>query len=112
MLIVTSSQVIISNLPAAVTHLREATRVTAPAGKTFAGHSRNIFRTNTSPHCRQISDKILKLSGQYSIVGRAIVVHAGEDDLGMGNDSGSLKTGNAGGRVACCTVYTSEEPKQ
>lgn len=59
-----------------------------------------------------ISDKILKLSGQYSIVGRAIVVHAGEDDLGMGNDSGSLKTGNAGGRVACCTVYTSEEPKQ
>ncbi|KAG0703350.1 Superoxide dismutase [Cu-Zn] [Chionoecetes opilio] len=52
-----------------------------------------------------IKDNMLTLSGRYSIVGRAIVVHAGEDDLGKGGDSGSLKTGNAGGRVACCTMY-------
>jgi len=39
-----------------------------------------------------------------NIMGRAIVVHAGEDDLGTGGDEGSLATGNAGGRVACCII--------
>lgn len=39
-----------------------------------------------------------------SVVGRGIVVHAGEDDLGKGGDEGSLKTGNAGGRVGCCVI--------
>ena len=42
--------------------------------------------------------------GDKNIIGRAIVVHAGEDDLGLGGDAGSLKTGNAGGRVACCVI--------
>uniref|UniRef100_G4XHW2 Superoxide dismutase [Cu-Zn] n=1 Tax=Eriocheir sinensis TaxID=95602 RepID=G4XHW2_ERISI len=61
--------------------------------------------TNTS-----IVDNVLSLWGQYSIVGRAIVVHAGEDDLGLGKNDGSLKTGNAGGRVACCTIYLTSKP--
>ena len=39
-----------------------------------------------------------------NIMGRAIVVHAGEDDLGTGGDDGSLATGNAGGRDACCII--------
>ena len=30
-----------------------------------------------------------------------IFFYKGEDDLGRGGDEGSLKTGNAGGRVAC-----------
>ena len=37
-------------------------------------------------------------------VGHAIVVHAGQDDLGKGGNAESLITGNAGGRLACCVV--------
>eukprot|EP00612_Vaucheria_litorea_P001724 CAMPEP_0171455236 /NCGR_PEP_ID=MMETSP0945-20130129/2215_1 /TAXON_ID=109269 /ORGANISM="Vaucheria litorea, Strain CCMP2940" /LENGTH=151 /DNA_ID=CAMNT_0011980443 /DNA_START=94 /DNA_END=549 /DNA_ORIENTATION=- len=36
-----------------------------------------------------------------SILGRAVVVHDGEDDLGKGGHEQSLTTGNAGGRFCC-----------
>ena len=41
-------------------------------------------------------DSVASLHGQFSVVNRAIVVHAGEDDLGRGGNDESLKTGNAG----------------
>ena len=43
-----------------------------------------------------IKDSVASLHGQFSVVNRAIVVHAGEDDLGRGGNEESLKTGNAG----------------
>lgn len=42
-----------------------------------------------------------------SIAGRSIVIHAGEDDLGLGEgekEAGSKASGNAGTRAACCTI--------
>ena len=36
-----------------------------------------------------------------NILNRAIVIHAGEDDLGQGMNTGSATTGNAGARLAC-----------
>jgi len=45
-----------------------------------------------------------QLDGVNSIMGKAIVVHEGEDDLGLGGDEGSLKTGNAGARAGCCII--------
>ena len=44
------------------------------------------------------------LSGDRSVVGRAVVVHAGRDDLGKGGDEESLKTGNAGDRLGCGVI--------
>ncbi len=43
-------------------------------------------------------DKLLSFSGKHSIIGRGIVIHAGEDDLT------SQPTGAAGARVACGVI--------
>lgn len=52
----------------------------------------------------EIKDSLVSLIGANSVIGRAIVVHAGQDDLGKGGNDESLKTGNAGGRVACGVI--------
>ncbi|XP_078699422.1 superoxide dismutase [Cu-Zn]-like [Branchiostoma floridae x Branchiostoma belcheri] len=48
-----------------------------------------------------ITDDQISLSGKFSILGRGLVVHADEDDLGRGGFSDSLTTGHAGARVGC-----------
>lgn len=48
-----------------------------------------------------IEAKHVRLTGKYSVIGRSIVIHQKEDDLGNGNDNESLITGNAGKRIAC-----------
>ncbi|KAJ7095815.1 superoxide dismutase [Mycena belliarum] len=49
-------------------------------------------------------DSLISLNGPLSILGRAVVLHAGTDDLGRGGDPESLKTGNAGARAACGVI--------
>ncbi|XP_008198346.1 superoxide dismutase-like protein isoform X1 [Tribolium castaneum] len=51
-----------------------------------------------------ISDKIISLNGEHSIIGRAVVVHEGEDDLGKGNFNDSKTTGHAGARLVCGVI--------
>lgn len=48
---------------------------------------------------------------KYSILGRMIIVHADRDDLGEGGDEESLKTGNAGKRLACGVIGLAD-PKE
>lgn len=49
------------------------------------------------------------LLGDRSVVGRAVVIHKDEDDLGKGGDAESLKTGNAGDRLACGVITLKKE---
>ncbi|CAG0903382.1 unnamed protein product [Cyprideis torosa] len=61
-----------------------------------------------------LEDKLLSLydpqghnEPSRNIAGRSVVIHAGVDDLGQGVGGareGSLKTGNAGSRVACAPI--------
>lgn len=51
-----------------------------------------------------LTDHLLNLNGEYSIVGRSVVVHADQDDLGLGGHDDSLTTGHAGARIGCCVI--------
>ena len=42
--------------------------------------------------------------GEYSVIGRSVVVHAYTDDLGLRGDEESKRTGNAGARLACGVI--------
>lgn len=44
------------------------------------------------------------LFGGLTVLGRAVVIHQGRDDLGRGGDAGSRLHGNAGPRLACCVI--------
>lgn len=46
----------------------------------------------------EMTDDLISFSGKHSIIGRGIIVHAGEDDLT------SQPTGAAGARVACGVI--------
>jgi len=62
----------------------------------------------------KITDKLIKLFGEYTVVGRSIMVHADPDDIGRGPLQGwpdkpappapaqhTKTTGNAGARIGC-----------
>jgi len=48
-----------------------------------------------------LQDNQVMLCGPYSVIGRSLVVHADEDDLGKGSFEDSKTTGHSGSRVAC-----------
>eukprot|EP00943_MAST-04B_sp_MAST-4B-sp1_P005417 g5417.t1 len=90
-----------------------------PEGKTHGGPNDenrhvgdlgNILADANGVAKGSMSDHLIKLNGSTSVVGRSIMVHAGEDDLGKGGNDDSLKTGNAGGRVACGEIFLVAHP--
>lgn len=50
-------------------------------------------------------DSMIKLRGVKSnIIGRGLIIHADEDDCGLGKNKESKITGNAGKRIACAVI--------
>ncbi|MEU4213205.1 superoxide dismutase family protein [Streptomyces sp. NPDC026206] len=64
-----------------------------------AGDLGNIEAPSGDVARLDITDKQVQLIGPLSVVGRALVVHADEDDLGRGGVELSLTTGNSGARL-------------
>ena len=62
-------------------------------GKRHVGDLGNIQAENGKEASIDITDSIISLWGERSIIGRAIVVHEDIDDLGLGGDEGSITTG-------------------
>lgn len=81
----------------------------APEDETrHVGDLGNIVADSAGVASINITDDWISLNGINSIIGRGLVIHAGRDDMGKGGDDGSLKTGNAGSRVACAVIALSD----
>lgn len=68
------------------------------ATERHAGDLGNIEADATGKAHLELTDKVMKLSGDDSIVGHAVIVHEKADDLK------TQPTGDAGGRLACGVI--------
>jgi Cu-Zn family superoxide dismutase len=58
------------------------------------------------------TDELIQLRGEHSIIGRSLIIHKNRDDCGHGQGEQrqeSLKTGNAGARIACAVIGHAKE---
>jgi len=69
-----------------------------------AGDLGNIVADAAGKAVINITDTQIPLEGPNSIIGRSVVVHADEDDLGKGGFQDSKTTGHAGGRLSCGVI--------
>jgi Cu-Zn family superoxide dismutase len=69
----------------------------------------NIETDNNGVSKYRIVDNIIKLRGKANIIGRGLIIHADEDDCGMGDNKASLINGNAGKRIACAIIGYSKD---
>ena len=84
----------------------------------------NILSNKNGEVKKKFVDHLIKLKGKNNIIGRCVVIHEDEDDLGRGglDEEGniidkklhleSLKTGNAGKRIACGVIGYSKKMYQ
>jgi len=69
-----------------------------------AGDLGNVQANENGEVSTHIATNKLTLYGKNSILGRSIIIHEDEDDLGKGNHDDSLTTGHAGKRIDCAVI--------
>ena len=70
----------------------------------------NLQTNNKGEAKYSFYDNLIKLRGtKANIMGRGLIIHADADDCGQGGNLESLKTGNAGKRIACAVIGYSKE---
>ena len=69
------------------------------------------IKTNSKGEAKySFYDNLIKLRGtKCNIIGRGLIIHADPDDCGKGGNAESLKTGNAGKRIACAVIGYAKE---
>jgi Cu-Zn family superoxide dismutase len=67
------------------------------AAERHVGDLGNIMADENGKAVIKMTDKVIKLRGAHSIIGRSLIVHAKPDDF-------TQPVGNAGGRVACGVI--------
>lgn len=72
------------------------------------GDMGNVVSTGEHETWVDIIDDSMSLVGEHSVVGRSIVIHENEDDLGLGGHDDSLTTGHSGPRLACGVIGWSQ----
>ena len=85
-----------------------------PAGTTHAGPDDevrhvgdlgNLTADESGVANFTLEDHLIHIYGDVNnVIGRSVVVHKNEDDLGRGDNEESKKTGNAGARQACGVI--------
>ena len=85
-----------------------------PFGKQHGGpdskqrHVGDLGNLQTDNHgiaAYKTADHMIKLRGtKANIIGRGLIIHADEDDCGLGGQEDSLTTGHAGKRIACAVI--------
>ena len=72
------------------------------------GHAGDLgnIKTDNSGECK-MSMKTNKFIVN-DILGRSIIIHEDEDDLGLGNHEDSKTTGHSGARIACAVIGISK----
>lgn len=72
----------------------------------------NLRADNAGHIDTMFTSKLLKLRGDnHNILGRSLVIHAGEDDYGEGGTIESTLTGNSGERLMCGVIGLFNENK-
>jgi Cu-Zn family superoxide dismutase len=70
-----------------------------------------IANQNGIAHYQRIDDMIKLRGTKANIIGRGLIIHADEDDCGLGNKPDSLTTGHSGKRIACAIIGYAKPPK-
>jgi Cu-Zn family superoxide dismutase len=78
--------------------------------KRHVGDLGNINTNSKGEAKYKFSDDMIKLRGtKCNILGRGLIIHEDTDDCGNGGNAESLKTGNAGKRIACAVIGYSKD---